>query len=109
MPADPPGTPPLAAEPVLIIMDFPARADRAGGMQALAESIATEAGLVWKIWTEDREAGRAGGIYLFTSHAAATAYHAMHEARLAAAGVGPVRAEYRHVNAALTALTRGPV
>ena len=98
-----------APEPVLVIMDFPARADRAGGFRALAESIAAEPGLVWKIWTEDREAGRAGGIYLFEGWAAARAYHAMHEARLEAVGVGPVRAEYRSVNAPLTAVTRGPV
>ncbi len=90
-------------------MDFPARADRAPGLRALAESIATEPGLVWKIWTEDREGGRAGGIYLFSSRAAAEAYHAMHAARLSAVGVGPVRAEYRTINETLTVLTRGPV
>lgn len=90
-------------------MDFPARADRAPGLRALAESIATEPGLVWKIWTEDRAGGRAGGIYLFQSFAAADAYRAMHEARLSDVGVGPVRVEYRTVNAALTAVTRGPV
>ena len=31
----------------------------------MAESIAAEPGLVWKIWTEDRKVARAGGIYLF--------------------------------------------
>ena len=98
-----------AEEPVLVIMDFPARADAAPGLRSLAESIALETGLIWKIWTEDRAGGRAGGIYLFASLAAAEAYHAMHETRLATAGVGPVRAEYRTVNAALTAVTRGPV
>lgn len=90
-------------------MDFPARQDGAPGLRPLAESIAAEPGLLWKIWTEDREAGRAGGIYLFDGWEAARAYHAMHEARLAKAGVGPVRAEYRTVNAELTAVTRGPV
>ena len=98
-----------ADEATLVIMDFPARQGAAPGLQALAQSIAAEPGLVWKIWTEDREGGRAGGIYLFDSRAAAEAYHAMHEARLAAVGVGLVRAEYRTVNAALTAVTRGPV
>lgn len=98
-----------ADETTLVIMDFPARQGAAPGLRALAESIAAEPGLIWKIWTEDHAGGRAGGIYLFDSPAAAQSYHAMHEARLAAAGVGPVRAEYRTVNAELTAVTRGPI
>jgi len=102
-----------AEQPVLLIMDFPARPpggpEQSAGLRALAESIAGEAGLIWKIWTESAEGKRAGGIYLFANEAAARAYHTMHEARLAAQGIGPVRAEYRGVNAGLTALTRGPV
>ncbi len=94
-------------------MDFPARPpggpDQAEALKALAGSIAEEPGLIWKIWTEDVLAGRAGGIYLFANRAAAEAYHAMHAARLQAQGIGPIRAEYRTANAALTAITRGPV
>jgi len=96
------------AEPCLLVMDFPARAP--GGEErlvALAESIAREPGLIWKIWTQ--APGRAGGIYLFENRAAAEAYHAMHAARLSAQGIGPIQAEYRGVNAALTPITRGPV
>jgi len=98
-----------AEQPVLVIMDFPARVGPSPGLPALAESIAGEPGLIWKIWTEDREGGRAGGIYLFVSRSEAEAYHAMHAARLGKQGLGPVRAEYRTVNAELTAVTRGPV
>ena len=80
-----------AEEPVLVIMDFPARRDggpeQAAAMRALAESIAAEPGLIWKIWTQDVPGGRAGGIYLFASRAAAEAYHAMHAARLERQGI----------------------
>ena len=53
----------------------------------------------------DREAVRAGGTYLFASRPQARAYHAMHAARLAVVGVGPIRAEYRTVNTVRTAVT----
>jgi len=96
------------SEPILLIMDFPARPP--GGEERLvqlAETIAREPGLIWKIWTQ--APGRAGGIYLFQDRASAEAYHAMHAARLGAQGIGPITAEYRSSNAALTPITRGPV
>ena len=97
----------------LVIFDFPAR--KAGGeeqaraLRALAQDIATEPDLLWKIWTEDKEAGRSGGIYLFRNRAAAEAYHTKHAARLTAAGVTGIEAVYRSFNAELTEITRGPV
>jgi len=96
--------------PTLVIFDFPAR--KAGGEEqarALAEDIAAEPDLLWKIWTEDKEAGRSGGVYLFRTREAAEAYHAKHAARLTAAGVTGIEAVYRTYNAELTAITRGPV
>jgi hypothetical protein len=75
----------------------------------LAESIAVEPGLIWKIWTQDVPGGRAGGIYLFASRAAAEAYHAMHAARLEGQGIGPIAATYRTAVAGLSAVTRGPL
>lgn len=104
---------PPAEEPVLVIMDFPARRDggpeQAAAMRELAESIAVEPGLIWKIWTQDVPGGRAGGIYLFASRAAAEAYHAMHAARLEGQGIGPIAATYRTAVAGLSAVTRGPL
>ncbi len=96
-----------------MIFDFPAR--RAGGeeqaraLRALAEDIAAEPDLIWKIWTEDKAAGRSGGIYPFRNRAAAEAYHTKHAARLTAVGVTGIEAVYRAFNAELTAITRGPV
>jgi hypothetical protein len=99
--------------PTLVIFDFPARApggpEQAAAIRALAGDIAAEPDLLWKIWTESTEEQRAGGVYLFRSRAAAQAYHAKHAARLAKAGITGIEATYRTFNAALTAITRGPV
>ena len=78
-------------------------------MRALAEDIAAEPDLLWKIWTEAAAEKRAGGIYLFRSRAAAEAYYAKHAARLAHAGITGIEARYRGFDAPLTAITRGPV
>ena len=78
-------------------------ADAAGD---IARDVAQEPGLVWKIWLEDRETGRAGGIYLFADEAAAARYRAKHEPRLAAKGFGAITADTFAVNAALSRLTK---
>lgn len=93
-------------------MDFasppPWGTERDAKLQPLAESIAAETpGLVWKIWTEDRAAGRAGGIYAFTNRADAEAYRAMHSTRVLARGATDIRAQLWEVNQALSVITRG--
>jgi hypothetical protein len=98
--------------PTVLIFDFPNSAfgpERTEALKPLAEDIAGQAGLIWKIWTEEPAAGRAGGVYLFESRAAAEAYHAMHARRLAARGVTEIEASYRGVNEVLTRIDRGPV
>jgi hypothetical protein len=103
----------VSGEPTLVIFDFPARPpggpDQAAALRALAEDIAAEPDLVWKIWTQSAEDKRAGGVYLFRSRAAAEAYHAKHAARLTKAGITGIEATYRTFDVALTAITRGPV
>lgn len=103
----------MSDEPTIIVFDFPARPpggpEQAAALRALAEDIAAEPDLLWKIWTEGKTEGRAGGIYLFRTRAAAEAYHAKHAARLAAMGITGIEATYRTCNAPLTAITRGPV
>lgn len=71
----------------------------------LAHDIATEPGLMWKIWLEDRAAGHAGGIYLFEDAAAAERYREKHERRLAAMGLVGVTANAFSVNSELSVLT----
>lgn len=102
----------MSGGPVVLIFDFPWTAfgpERTAALRPLAESIAEEPGLLWKIWTEEPAAGRAGGVYLFADRASAEAYHAMHAARLAARGVTGIEATYRGVNEVLTRIDRGPI
>lgn len=83
---------------------------RVSAMHALAESIARDTpGLMWKIWTEDEAAGRAGGLYAFASRAEAEAYRVMHSARAAARGAVDIRAYIWDVNAPLSAITNAPL
>ncbi|UPY38001.1 YdhR family protein [Sediminicoccus sp. KRV36] len=83
-------------------------AERNALLRPLAQTIAEETpGLVWKIWTEDAAAGRAGGLYAFTTRAHAEAYQAMHSARVAARGASDIRAVLWDINAELSAITRG--
>jgi hypothetical protein len=71
----------------------------------LASEIATEHGLIWKIWLEDRETRHAGGIYLFEDRAAAERYREKHERRLSAMGLTGATANAFSVNTELSVLT----
>lgn len=99
--------------PILLQVDFPYQGpwggDMAQAMQGLAQSIAQEPGLLWKIWTENRDAGEAGGIYLFADQASATAYLDMHRARLLGFGVPVVNAKLFDVNLPLSLIDRAPL
>lgn len=77
-------------------------------LRPLAHSIAEDTpGLVWKIWTEDAAAGRAGGLYAFTTRGDALAYQAMHAGRVAARGATDIRATLWQINTELSVITRG--
>ncbi|GCD18508.1 monooxygenase [Cellulomonas algicola] len=97
----------------LLFFDFPT--DGPVGDEAvttfgdLAADIAAEDGLLWKVWTEDAEAGTAGGAYLFTDRASAERYLAKHTARLAGFGITDVTTFSTPVNAGLSAITHAPV
>jgi hypothetical protein len=71
----------------------------------LANDIANEHGLVWKIWLEDRETEHAGGIYLFEDRAGAERYREKHEQRLSAMGLTGATANTFAVNTELSVLT----
>ena len=53
----------------LVQVDFPYNGpfgeEMSSAMRELAEDIATEPGLVWKIWTENGGEKTAGGIYSY--------------------------------------------
>lgn len=90
-------------------MDGPFGADMAQAFEGLARSINQEAGMRWKIWTEDAEAREAGGVYLFDTRENAQRYLDMHAQRLTQSGVRNIRGRIYAVNAALTAINHGPV
>jgi hypothetical protein len=96
----------------LLQFDFPFDGPFGAGMTAalrgLAQDIATEDGLIWKIWTENEAECRAGGIYLFSDPAAAARYAEKHTARLEGFGVTGIVARSFAVNAELSAITRAP-
>jgi hypothetical protein len=98
---------------VLLQVDFPYSGpwgdEMTQAMEGLAQSIATEPGLLWKIWTESRDTCEAGGIYLFADRASAESYLQMHRARLAGFGVPQVNAKLFDVNAPLSAIDRAPL
>ena len=98
---------------VILQIDFafqgPFGGDLAGAMVELAESISREPGFIWKIWTEDPENERAGGVYLFRDQQSAQAYQAMHLERLKSFGITDPRSRLFEINEALTAITSGPV
>lgn len=89
--------------------DGPFGDDMSAAMQPLAEDIATENGLLWKIWTEDADGKQAGGVYLFSQRDAAEAYLAKHGQRLAAAGVRDIRSRIFAVNQPLSLIDRAPL
>lgn len=99
--------------PCILQVDFPYNGpwgeEMAAAMEPLAESIAKEHGLLWKVWTEAPSRSEAGGIYLFAEEPDAERYLAMHSARLREWGVPVVRAKIFGVNADLSRIDRAPL
>ena len=99
--------------PTLLQVDFPYQGpwgeEMHTAMRGLAESIAQEAGLIWKIWTENQQTQEAGGIYLFADRQSAEAYLAMHTQRLKSFGVPQVNGKIFAVNDTLSRIDRAPV
>jgi hypothetical protein len=81
--------------------------EMADAYSELAHRIADVPGLVCKVWTENREAGEAGGIYLFEDEDSLDAYVGPKIERMRAAGVEGLRARKFDVNGPLTRITRG--
>jgi len=70
----------------------------------LAKNIATEEGLIWKIWTENEETKEAGGIYLFENINDANRYLKKHTKRLESFGYTNIRAKIFNINEPLSAI-----
>ncbi|AFO88175.1 MULTISPECIES: monooxygenase [Phaeobacter] len=75
----------------------------------LAESIAQETGVIWKIWTLDESTGDFGSTYLFRDLAALETYKAMHVQRLEAIGVTVASDHVFDIMEDLSAITHAPL
>ena len=93
----------------ILQVDFPFTgpwgAEMTSAMSGLAQDIAAEPGLIRKIWTENPETQRAGGLYLFETSTAAKAYADKHLPRLESFGISGIVAHQFAVNHALSEIT----
>lgn len=62
-------------------------------MKELAEDIANEQGLVYKLWTENEETREAGGIYVFDNLEDANRYLEKHTKRLTSFGFTDIKSK----------------
>lgn len=99
--------------PYLLQVHFPHQgpwgAEMSSALRGLAESIASEPGLLWKLWTENQATGEAGGVYLFADLPSAEAYLTMHTERLKGFGVPAVEGRIFQVNTELSQIDRAPL
>jgi len=67
--------------------DGPVTDEFLAGTRQLAESIAEEPGIIWKIWTVEDGTNHYGSTYLFRNRDYLEIYKAMHLKRLEAIGI----------------------
>ncbi len=94
----------------LLQIDFPHEGpfgkEFSNAFAELAQDIANEDGLIWKIWTENEENKEAGGIYLFDNVEDANRYLEKHTQRLKSFGYTDLRAKIFNVNDVLSSITK---
>ncbi|WP_201588081.1 monooxygenase [Psychrobacter jeotgali] len=78
-------------------------------MEGLAQDIATENGLVYKLWTENEETQEAGGIYVFDNLDDANRYLAKHTERLTSFGFSDIKSKVFKINEELSKITKASV
>lgn len=79
------------------------------GTRQLAESIANEPGVIWKIWTVEEGTNRFGSAYLFRNREYLDAYKAMHMKRLADFGIVVVSEHVFDLMETECTVTRAPL
>lgn len=97
--------------PTALIIEYtttgPFGADAADADRVLASDIAGEHGLRWKLWIENADEDRSGGVYLFDTEADAERYAELQRSRLASAGAADISTRFFAVNEPLSRITRG--
>lgn len=73
----------------------------------LALSINNEPGFISKIWTENKQTGQCGGIYIFQDQQSAENYLEMHLKRLRLMGIENPIYQFFDVNIPLTEINHG--
>ncbi|MDY8138041.1 monooxygenase [Aquimarina sp. 2201CG5-10] len=98
---------------VIMYVDFPHQDvwgdEMASQMSELAESIMSEPGCIWKIWTENKLDQTAGGVYLFDTRSNAENYLLKHTERLTKWGYKAIRGRVFEVNKELSTIDKGPI
>lgn len=90
-------------------MEAPFGEQMSEAFEPLAQSIAQEKGLIWKIWTENAQNKEAGGIYLFENEESAMSYLEMHTQRLNGFGITPINAKIFDINIPLSLIDPAPL
>ncbi|CAA6810484.1 MAG: Putative mono-oxygenase ydhR [uncultured Sulfurovum sp.] len=102
-------TPRITIMRYLLQVDFPHSGpfgeELTNAMNDLAKDIATESGLISKLWTENEATKEAGGIYQFTNMDDAQRYLKKHTERLTSFGYKNIRGKIFTINEALSALS----
>ncbi|QCD53159.1 monooxygenase [Campylobacter sp. RM16192] len=96
---------------VILQVDFPQLNGPFGDQMSeqfkgLAESIAKEPGMIWKIWTENEETKEAGGVYCFDNATNAQKYLKMHTERLEKFGFTNIRGKIFNINLPLSLIDK---
>jgi hypothetical protein len=73
----------------------------------LAESLNNEEGIISKIWIENPETGKAGGIHLFDNFENASNFAKKHSQRLLSIGAANMDIQYFNVNEPLSRINKG--
>lgn len=107
------GVDPDCCAPALLQIDFaypgPWGREMTATYRMLADSLNELPGLRWKFWSEDRDAGRASGVYLFETAAQARTYVDTHVARLPGFGISDIHYHIGALNTELSLLNNAPL
>ncbi|UTJ06534.1 monooxygenase [Arcobacter roscoffensis] len=94
----------------LMQIDFPHEGpfgdELTAAMSDLAKDIANENGLIFKLWTENKDAKEAGGIYLFDNLDDAKKYLEKHTTRLESFGYTDIKSKIFEINEELSKLSK---
>ncbi len=71
----------------------------------LAQDIAKEEGILWKLWLENEEEQTAGGVYLFEDSQSADQYCDKHKQRMLAMGYRDIEIRTFSINVSLSRIT----